>query len=307
MSPLNRLTGLIAAPFTPMNPDGSVNLARIELQAGHLLANGVRGAFICGTTGEGLSLSSSERRDVATRWMEVAGKELTVIVHTGHTSLVEAQALAVHAQHIGAHATAAMAPCFYKPATIASLVAWCAELAVVTPALPFFYYQIPSMTGVALPVADFLEQADERIPNLAGVKFTHENLLDFAQAQQVAEGRYDLLSGRDEMLLGFLALGVQGAVGSTYNFAAPIYLRIIEAYRTGRMEEARRQQGAANKFIAIMLKHGGQAAGKAIMGLIGIECGPSRLPMKTLSSAEIDHLRVDLEEAGFFQSIAVRR
>lgn len=296
--------GLIAAPFTPMHPDGTVNLAAIERQAAHLAANGVRGAFVCGTTGESLSLSVAERQQVAARWVACAGKELRVIVHTGHTSLPEAEALAAHAQRIGAAATAALAPCFFKPANAAALTDFCARLAAAAPALPFYYYHIPSMTGVGLPMAEFLAHAGGVIPNLAGVKFTHENLMDFAQAQEVADGRFDLLFGRDEMLLNSLPLGTRGAVGSTYNYSAPLYHRVIAAYNAGDMAAARRHQTEANRFISIMVRHGGLPAGKAIMGMAGVECGPVRLPLQALSPAQTGKLRAELEEAGFFQAIA---
>src|SRR5438105_15938504 len=110
------LTGLIAAPFTAFHDDGSLNLALIEKQAASLLANGVTGAFICGTTGEGPSLTTAERMQVAERWQSAAGAQLRVIVHVGHTALGDCQALAAHAQQIGAAAIGCVAPFFYKPA-----------------------------------------------------------------------------------------------------------------------------------------------------------------------------------------------
>lgn len=300
------LKGLIAAPFTPMHSDGSINYTAIERQAEHLVSSGVRGAFICGTTGEGLSLTVTERMQIAARWVEVIGKEMPVIVHSGHTCLADAKALASHAEMIGSYATAALAPCFFKPASVGALVDYCAELAAASPSLPFYFYHIPSMTGVSFSMTEFLHQAADRIPNLAGVKFTYENLMDFAQARQVEGGRFDLLFGRDEMLLNSLPLGTEGAVGSTYNYSAPIYLRILDAFRKWNMADARLHQNAANQFIATMVKFGGLPAGKAIMGLIGVDCGPVRLPLQTLSKSQIDELGAELQRGGFFESIGCR-
>src|SRR5262249_33158908 len=100
------LTGLIAAPHTPFQPDGSVAYDVIPRQARLLAQNGVSGAFICGTTGEGASLTSDERRRVAEAWVKTKAPSVSVIVHVGHLSVTEAQGFAKHAQEIGADANA---------------------------------------------------------------------------------------------------------------------------------------------------------------------------------------------------------
>lgn len=110
---------------------------------------------------------------------------------------------------------------------------FCAGIAVAAPKLPLYYNQIPTMTGVSLPCADFLAAARDRIPNLAGVKFTYENLMDYLACVEFPEGRYDACFGRDEILLAGLSLGAAGAIGSTHNYAAPIYLRLMEAFHRG--------------------------------------------------------------------------
>lgn len=297
---MRHLTGLIAAPHTPLRPDGSVALDVILPQARLLAHNGVSGAFICGTTGEGASLTSEERRHVAEAWLAARPAALSVIVHVGHLSLGEACAFARHAQDIGADAIATIAPSFFKPATMVELVAWCAQVAAAAPQLPFYYYHMPGMTGVALPAADFLSVASTQIPNLAGVKFTHENLMDFGRSTGHSGGKYNVLFGRDEILLPGLSLGARGAVGSTYNFAAPLYLRIIEAFDRGDLATARGDQARAMEFIGVLDRHGGLAAGKCVMKLIGLDCGPVRLPLRALTDRDEASLREGLANIGFF-------
>lgn len=119
-----QLTGLIAAPFTALNEDGSLALDRVGGQVELLVRNRVSGAFICGTTGESLSLTTEERMKVAEAWRAASLDRLKLIVHVGHTSLVDAQRLAAHAQHIGADAIGAMPPCFFRPQSIQDLVAF---------------------------------------------------------------------------------------------------------------------------------------------------------------------------------------
>jgi N-acetylneuraminate lyase len=296
----NRFRGLVAAPFTPLKPDRSINLDAIPAYARLLRANGVSAAFVCGTTGEALSLTLEERLAVAEKWVQSAAG-LPVIVHVGHTCLADARRLTAHAAQIGAAAVSALAPCFFKPRSVGELVDWCEAVAAAAPTLPFYYYNIPSMTGVTLPVAEFLAQAADRIPNLAGVKYTHEDFPDFTACVQAAGGRFDILFGRDELLLEGWKSGALGAVGSTYNYAAPLYLRLLAAHQQGDAATARRLQDTAIQMIAICNGIGVThlAASKSLMAVLGVDCGPVRLPLAQPNAAQLATLRARLDEIGF--------
>ncbi len=294
------MTGLVAAPFTAFHADGSLHLDKVESQAESLYLSGVRGAFVCGTTGESLSLTVPERMAVAERWKAAAAEDFAAIIHVGHTCIEDAKALAAHAQKIGARAIGAMAPCFLKPANVDDLVAWCAEVAAAAPGLPFYYYHIPSMTGVSFPAADVLERGADRIPTLAGAKFTYENLMDYHRCVRLRDGRFDMLFGRDEILLSALVLGAKGAVGTTYNFAAPLFLRVIEAFQKDDLATAEAEQLRAVEMIQTLLRHGGLPAFKAVMKMIRVDCGPVRPPLRDLTLEERHHLHQDLERIGFF-------
>jgi N-acetylneuraminate lyase len=291
-----RLQGLIAAPYTAFDTEYRLHLDIIPLQAQSLVANGVIGAFVCGTTGEGVSLSLAERMQVAERWCAAAGPQLRVIVHVGHACLGDAQALAAHAQSIGAQAIATVGPSYFKPAALADLVDWCAEVAASAPGLPFYYYHIPVFTGLRFSMHAFLEQAAPRIATLAGIKFTDEDLMDYMRCLGRAGGAYDILFGRDEILLPALAAGARGAVGSTYGLIAPIYHRLIGQFERGELSAARRTQAQIQAFVALLGEYGGLVAGKAIMRMIGIDCGPPRLPLRPLSWARYEELRERLAQ-----------
>lgn len=294
------ITGLIAPPHTPMKADGSVDLDAIEPYAGMLAENGLRGAFVCGSTGESMSLSVQERLDLTEAWVEAAPDDFLVIVHAGHTALPDCKEIASHAQETGADAIAMMPPCYFKPQDIDDLVEFAAEVAAEAPDLPFYYYHIPVMTGVCLPMVNFLKVAGERIPNLAGMKFTHEDLMDYGRCLRLSGGRYDMLFGRDEILLSALVLGAKGAVGTTYNYAAPLYNGIMAAFEAGDISAAQAGQARATRLVAVERAFGGLRASKAIMKLMGLDCGPCRLPLRTLSSVEEKALRAGLAEIGFF-------
>jgi N-acetylneuraminate lyase len=295
------LSGLVAAPFTPFRPDGELALSAIPRLASLLRKNQVSAAFVCGTTGEGSSLTTAERMQVAHAWRQALPTGLKLAVHVGHLSLGDSKALARHAAEIGADAIATIAPGFFRPEDAATLIRWCAEVAAAAPNLPFYYYHMPSMTGVNIPVREFLRGVNGQIPSLVGVKFTHEDLADYADARAFGDGRYSLLFGRDEILLSGLQLGAPGAVGSTYNYAAPLYHRIMRAHAAGDLESARRDQARAQQFIDVMNRHGGLPAGKTIMKFIGVDCGPVRLPLRQLAPSQEESFRRELEACGFFE------
>src|SRR5689334_13090584 len=123
------LTGLVAATHTPFHPDGSLNLAIVEKQAAHLLANGVSTAFICGSTGESHSLTVEERFQVAQRWMEVGrGTRLKLVVHVGSNCLADSRGLAAHAAQLGVAAIAALSPSYFRPRDVDTLIDCCAGI-----------------------------------------------------------------------------------------------------------------------------------------------------------------------------------
>jgi len=295
------LHGFVAATYTPFHADGSLNLPGIEPQAHHFLANGIAAVFIGGTTGEGHSLTLDERRALAGRWIEVArGTALRVVVHVGANCLEDARTLSAQAEQLGAAAISALAPSYFKPRDTETLVAVCERIASAAPATPFYYYDIPPLTGLQLPAADFLDLARPRIPTLVGLQFSSPDLLTYQALRHAAGGPWDLPWGGDETLLAALALGAQGAVGSTYNFAAPLYHRLLAAFTAGELDSARAQQWRSGQLIRLLARHGYLGASKALMGLIGIECGPVRLPLSQPSPEQVKTLRTELETLGFF-------
>ena len=300
------MRGLIAAPYTPFDRAGDLKLGAIERYAAHLVAAGVTGAFVCGTTGEGVSMTLDERMAVAQRWAEVAGGSLNVIVHVGTTSQRDAMALAAHAQRVGADAVSTLPPFFFRPSGAGQVVEFCRPIAAAAPELPFYYYHIPSMSGVLLPVVDLLAAARERIPTFRGVKFTHPDLMDFQRclaAAAAADDEIELAWGADEMLLGALAVGAKAAVGSTYNYAAPIYQQMIAAHRAGDLPTARRLGVQTCDAVAVLLRHGVLRTGKATMAMIGLDCGPTRPPIEPLTADETAAVREAYEQIGLFAAL----
>lgn len=297
----SQLLGLVAATHTPFAADGSLNLAAVEKQADHLVRNQVGTAFIGGTTGESHSLTLDERLALAQRWSEVCrGSALRLVVHVGSNCLADARTLAAQAQSLGAVAISALAPSYFKPKSVDALIDCCVEIVRGAPQLPFYFYDIPSMTGVQFSMTDFLHQAEARIPSLAGIKFTNGDLMAFQRTLRAQDASYDILWGVDEYLLAALALGARGAVGSSYNFAAPIYHRVLAAFEQGDLSTARSEQYRSVQLINLLAGFGYMAAAKATMGFLGVNVGAPRLPNSPLSTEDYQRLRTELEKLGFF-------
>lgn len=302
MKDYQKLKGLVAATFTPMNNAGKVNLSAISRYAELMKKSGVAGVFVCGTTGESYSLTTIERKLILEEWIKVTKGQFHVIAHVGSNSINEAIDLAAHAQQVGADAIGAMAPSFFKPATVKDLVDFFTPVAGAASELPFYYYNMPAMTGVSLSVADFLVEGKKQMPNLVGTKFTHNNLMEMGECLTLNNGEFEVLHGYDEILIAGLAFGATAGVGSTYNYLPHVYLAIFEAMEKGNIEEARRLQQQSIEVVKVIIKYGGGVrGGKAIMNLIGIDCGDCRLPITPFSLEETQALKKDLEAIGFFK------
>ena len=294
-----KIEGLIAATFSAFHEDGSLNLSLIPGLVDKLVEDGVTGVFLCGTNGEGPNLTIEERMAVAEAYVKAVNKRVLVLVHVGHPSIAESKKLAAHAAAIGADAISAVAAFYFKPGSVQNLVHCMAEIASAAPSLPFYYYHVPALTGVGMDMIDFLKLSETAIPNLAGIKYTAATIFEYQACVNYKNGRYDILYGYDEMLLSALAVGARGAIGSTYTFAAPLYLKVVSLYREGKQTEAQQQQLKLVEMVRCILKYSPIPAQKAIMEMLGYPLGPCRLPLVTLTVQEKAALQEALEEVGF--------
>lgn len=280
------LSGLIPAPYTPFGPDGRLTPEVIDLQAALLKESDVRAVFVGGTTGEWASMNTVERKALADRWCRAGDGSFQVAVHVGGNNQADCVELARHAREIGATAVAALSPSFFKPATVRDLVDFCAPIAAAAAPLPFYFYDIPGMTNVRLSMSEFLKEAGTRLPNLAGLKFSNTDLVELMECIQFDGGAFDVLFGADECYLAGLAMGVRGAVGSTFNFAAPLYRRIEAAFAQGDHETARHEQAKSISLVKSLATFGYLGASKTVMGMLGVDCGSVRPPLRPPSREE---------------------
>jgi len=300
--PSFKFSGLCTATHTPFHADGSLNLAVVEKQATFLRGKGITSVFIGGTTGESSSLTAAERAALNDRWAVVGpATGIDVIVHVGANCLTEAAQLATHAEKNQAKAVSMIAPSYFKPRTMADLVASCAMVAKAAPNTPFYYYDIPGMTGISgFPVDEFLKAASLVIPNLTGVKYSNPDLDAMRRAQLLEGGRFDLPFGVDERFLLALRAGATAGVGSTYNFNAGPLLRTIAAHANDDGALAEAEQAKVQPVVDILAKRGYMGAAKALMSHLGVPLGPARLPNGNPDAAETKKMIGELDAIGFF-------
>ena len=299
---MEKIIGLIDAPFTPFHANGDVNLEPIAAYAAMLQKNGLKGVFINGSSGEGYMLTTDERKALAEKWVSCVPAGFKVIVHVGSCCLRESVELARHAQQIGAWGLGSMAPPFPKIGRIEELVKYCEQIAAAAPELPFYYYHIPAFNGAFLPMLDLLKAVDGRIPNFAGIKYTFESLYEYNQCRLYANGKYDMLHGQDETILPSQAQGgAQGGIGGTTNYNGRELVAIMEAWKRGDIEAARDHQNFAQEVINVICHFRGNiVGGKRIMKLIGFDLGPNRVPFQNMTDEEEQRMKAELESIHFF-------
>ncbi|NSW94320.1 MAG: dihydrodipicolinate synthase family protein [Bacteroidales bacterium] len=285
MKKLIEFEGLLAAPFTPMDKQGNVMPDLVPEYYKMLEENGITGAFVNGSTGEGASLSQKEKQIMAGKWAECykSGGKIRIINLVGGTCYKECIENAIFSFEAGISAIAVVAPYYFKPPDEGHLAEYCAMVGEAVPQMPVYFYHIPGLSGVNFPMIKFLEKISGMLPNFAGIKYTHEDSMDFLSCLRYMEGAYDILCGKDENFLPSLALGCKAAIGSTFNYAAPLYHELLRNYREDNLHEAQRLQMLSIEMIRLLGKYGGMGVGKAFMKYIGFDCGKFRLPVKNLT------------------------
>ena len=183
-----RLTGLVAATYTPMHGDGSLNLGLVPSIIDYLVNQKISALYVCGSTGEGPSLSTEEREATTAAYVSVAAGRIPVLVQVGHASLTEARRLAAHAKQIGADAISATSPYYFKPDSVEVLVSCLAEITEAAPEVPFYYYHIPRLTGIELNMLDLLRIAPLGCRHWWGSSIARRSLTSSCNASSLTAG-----------------------------------------------------------------------------------------------------------------------
>lgn len=292
--------GIWPALVTPLTTSGDVNTPVVERLVNDLIAAGISGLYVCGGTGEGVLLAPAVRRAMAEVALGAASGRVPVMVHIGAINTETAVGLAQHASLIGADAISSVPPFYYS----VPFSAVKAHYQAITRAsgVPLYVYYIPGATGNALAPEQLLEIC--MMDGIAGFKYTSQDLFSLTRIMAMRDpARVNVFSGPDELFLPCLSLGVDGAVGTTYNFMPRLYIDIMESYLHGEFLEARHLQLIATTIITKLLPLGAIAATKALLPMLGYEVGFGVPPLPRIEGDAVQQLRSELERAGLWQML----
>lgn len=289
----------IAAPHTPFTEAGEVNLSEIANLYAFLKRNGIKGAFVNGSTSEGYQMTTEERMKTAEAWDAAVDPDFQLFIFVGHLSTKEACNLAAHANGLkNVKAVSATGPFYQRPGSLGLLVAICQTIAAAAPDKGFYYYHIPVLTNINFSMTDFLKSASAKIPNLKGVKYTHTDMQDYITA---TASPFPVMAGVDEIALASMQLGADWFIGSTYNFMLPLYIQMGKSLEAGDIDGALNLQRKSIEIIGILAKSGYMPAAKFVMSHLGVNVGIARLPFKNLTDEQKSAILKDLTTAGFFE------
>ncbi|XP_068211259.1 N-acetylneuraminate lyase-like isoform X2 [Palaemon carinicauda] len=296
-------TGMMAPTFAPFKSDGSLNLDVIPTYAKHLRKHGIKAVWVNGTAGEGMSMTVSERKQIAEAWMKCRDDISTVIVQCEAGCFKNTTELIKHAVSIGVEGVALLPNLFDKPKTTDDLVDYMEEASKVCPNTPLFYYHIPMKTCVELSMSEFLEKGAKRILNLAGLKFTDTDVAgEGRKCVLAAGGTLTIFNGFDEKLQEAVSHGFNSAVGGTFSGFPTMASQIFSFMKESNDAEAKKVQEELLIQVGAVFKQSGGftvASLKTATSLLtGIDMGPTRFPVKPYTPAMVDRLREDLRAVG---------
>lgn len=273
------MKGIFTALLTPFKDDYSINEASLRKLVEFNIEKGVNGFYVGGSTGEGMVMTNEERKEVFRIVKEAAGDKVSLIAHCGAISTDAAIDMAKTADALGYDAVSAVAP-FYYSFPYPAIRKYYDDI-VSSISIPMVVYNFPGGNGFTF-TADYAAEMfeDERY---LGIKHTSADLYTLQQFKQKIKRPVTVFNGFDEMCLGGLAMGADGAIGSTYNFMADKFLRIYDEFHKGNIEKAQEIQTEANEIIAEMIKYGVFQCEKAVLTHMGIDMGSCRRPFLPIS------------------------
>ena len=293
---MTTFTGIWPALVTPLADEGGIGSHAAETLVDALIATGIGGLYVCGGTGEGVLLSPARRREMADVAVGAVAGRVPVMIHVGTADTETAVDLAQHASLVGADAVSAVPPFYYGYPFEAIKEHYRAIAEAST--VPLFIYYIPDATGVRMTAEQILEVC--ALDGVAGLKYTSESLGTLARVLALRDPeKVTVMSGPDPLFLATCALGVDGAIGTTYNFMPRLYMDIMGTAQAGDLATARRLQHAAGDIIAVLRPYGVLPGTKALLRSLGFKVGQCVPPMPRLSGDQARQLRHALDEAGF--------
>lgn len=298
---LQRFKGVFVALNTIYDDKDNINTSEIQKLINVYKTKGVKGVYICGSTGEGFLLSTKERMLVAEAVKEVAGDDFTVISHVGCAGTKESIKLAKHAQSIGIDAVSAVPSVYYRLSPKCVEKHW--NGIIDSTDLPFIIYNIPQLTGFNLPLDLFERMAKN--PKVIGIKNSEEPVYNMERYRTIAGDDFIIFNGSDEQYLGGRLMGANAGIGGTYGTMPELFAVLDKLINENKIKQAQELQYKINEIIFDLLSLDSlYGAAKQIISIrFGIKAGQPRSPFLPVEYSEkvqsiADKIEKYVEQAG---------
>lgn len=285
------MKGIFTALLTPFKDDYTINEASLKKLVEFNLEKGINGFYVGGSTGESMVMTAEERKEVFRIVKSAAGNSVPMIAHCGSISTDSAIDMAKTAQELGYDAISAVAP-FYYSFPAAAIKQYYIDI-VSSVDIPMIIYNFPGGNGFTFTPDYAAEMFQDK--RFIGIKHTSTDLFALQQFKEKIDG-ITVFNGFDEMCLGGLAMGADGAIGSTYNFMGDKFLKIYNEFHNGRIDNAQKIQNEANEIIAKMIKYGVFQCEKAVLTHMGIDMGPCRRPFLPIGKEGYEAMKAVAEK-----------
>lgn len=291
-----KFKGIIAATVTPVTETGQLNLKEVGRLTNFLIEKGIHGLFPCGSTGEGLLLSTIERKQVAEITVKEAAGRVPVVIHTGSINISEAIELTAHARDIGADG-AALIPPYYYSIDETAIFSYYSTIAKQVTDLPLYIYNIPINVKNAVSPR-VLTRLKSEYTNIVGIKDSSMDFMNFINFQQAVPKDFCILMGNDAQIYASLLMGGSGAVAATATVFPEPVVEIYESLKAGDQEKALKAQDTVIKLRAVFRSYPPIASYKKALEFRGIDGGVPHTPLRPMTPEEIKKLKAELEALG---------
>ncbi|MEE0801628.1 MAG: dihydrodipicolinate synthase family protein [Gemmiger sp.] len=305
MKDITRYRGVIPAFYACYDKAGGISTDGVRALTRHLIAKGVKGVYVGGSSGECIYQHVDERKAVLEAVMEEARGRITVIAHVACNNTADSAELAAHAEACGVDAIAAIPPIYFHLPEYAIADYW-NTMSAAAPHTDFVIYNIPQLAGTALTMS--LLQTMLQNPNVAAVKNSSmptQDIQMFKDAGVAARGEdgFAVFNGPDEQFVTGLMMGADGGIGGTYAVMPELFLKMYELVARGDNAGARTLQYQADRIIYKMCEARGNlyAVQKEILRrMYGLDLGGVRAPLPNLcpeDEAVVEQARQMIEAA----------
>jgi 4-hydroxy-tetrahydrodipicolinate synthase len=308
---MNLPVGCLTATITPLTLDGEIDFDEFSSLLDFQLANGVNGVVVCGTTGEGPTITPEERVRLFSKALEALGDRCLMVAGTGSNSTLRAMESTRQAYGIGSKAALLADPYYNAPSSVEIRREYYAPVAAAFPAMLIIPYVIPSRTGTELNPQD-LALLSHEYSNVVAVKDATGSVQNAASIRMLCGKQFSILSGDDDKTLALMtdpSVLANGVISVVSNIAPKSVVQMVSAALSGKMSEARKVAATLKPlFEVVTVKTEEQVLGgtvsvkarnplpiKTLARLLGMPSGPCRRPLGRMTKVGLSQLISKIE------------